>query len=213
MFRFPVQNDAAAVQSSCSHHPRIVGHRPLRPRPRAHPSRNQRQPQSPHRAPDPGNLHPSLGTRRRRRLPPLPLRRIHSRRTTKSPGPPRTYYLNPKLGITGELRGGYGNAKVGNHHHTPPSSAIPRSPNTPSWAAPPTASTQAEIRHQRLRPRRHAPRQLRRRLQRRPRRRPRLLGHHQPAPPSPSAPTSTSTSTPTSPSASPPPTSAPPSAA
>ena len=30
-----------------------------------------------------------------------------------------TYYLNPKLGITGELRGSYGNAKIGNNPFLP----------------------------------------------------------------------------------------------
>ncbi len=49
-----------------------------------------------------------------------------------------TYSLNPKLGITGDVRGSYGNAKVGNTDLQPP--ATPRSPSTPSWAAPPTAS-------------------------------------------------------------------------
>ena len=39
-----------------------------------------------------------------------------------------TYYLNQKLGITGELRGGYGNAKVGNTIYNIPNPQISEYP-------------------------------------------------------------------------------------
>src|ERR1035441_3052811 len=42
-------------------------------------ARDQRQPQSPHCPPGPGDLHPSLGGRRRRWLSPLPQRAVHAK--------------------------------------------------------------------------------------------------------------------------------------
>jgi len=52
-----------------------------------------------------------------------------------------TYFLNPKLGIIGDVRGAYGNAKIGNNTNTADGGlrcfyhSIPRSRSTRLWAA------------------------------------------------------------------------------